>query len=126
MPDLPRFNRSLGLRCGGILALAAALAWGAWITHEVAENERPRIVTVRLAETIGSFVDEAARADASPEAVQAASHAYLAAAEAAVAAMNDETRVVLVAEAVLAGHVEDATPELERRIAQQLQREARP
>ena len=58
--------------------------------------------------------------------MQAASQAYLAAVEAAVAAMNDETRVVLVAEAVLAGKVEDATPELERRIADQLQRKARP
>lgn len=126
MRELPRLDRPFALRCGAVLGLAAALAWGAWITHQVVENERPRIVTVRLAETIGSFVDEAARADASPEAVQAASQAYLAAAEAAVAAMNDEDRVVLVAEAVLAGRVEDATPELERRIADQLHREARP
>lgn len=126
MPELPRLDRQFALRCGATLGLAAALAWGAWITHRVAENERPRIVTVRLAETIGSFVDEAARADASPEAVQAASQAYLAAAEAAVAAMNSEDRIVLVAEAVLAGKVDDATPELERRIAVQLQREARP
>lgn len=126
MPELPRLDRQFALRCGAALGLAAALTWGAWITHQVAENERPRIVTVRLAETIGSFVDEAARADASPEAVQAASQAYLAAAEAAVAEMNDEDRVVLVAEAVLAGKVEDATPELERRIADHLQREARP
>ena len=126
MPELPPFNRRFALRCGGVLALAATLACGAWITRTVVANERPRIVTVRLAETIGSFVDEAARADASPEAVQAASQAYLAAAEAAVAAMNSEDRVVLVAEAVLAGKVEDATPELERRIAVQLQRGARP
>lgn len=126
MPELPCFNRQFALRCGAGLGLAAALAWGAWITHQVEQNERPRIVTVRLAETIGTFVDEAARADASPEAVQAASQAYLAAAEAAVAAMNDEERVVLVAEAVLAGKVEDATPELERRISEHLQQEARP
>ncbi len=126
MPELPCFNRQFALRCGAALGLAAALAWGAWITHQVAQNERPRIVTVRLAETIGTFVDEAARAEASPEAVQAASQAYLAAAEAAVAAMNDEERVVLVAEAVLAGKVEDATPELERRISEHLQQEARP
>ena len=125
MPDLPRLDRPFVMRCGIMFGLAGALAWGVWITQTVVENERPRIVTVRLAETISSFVDEAARADASPEAVQAASQAYLVAAEAAVAAMNDERRVVLVAEAVLAGKVEDATPELERRITQQLQREAR-
>lgn len=126
MPELPCLNRQFATRFGAGLGLAAALAWGAWITHQVAQNERPRIVTVRLAETIGTFVDEAARADASPEAVQAASQAYLAAAEAAVEAMNDRERVVLVAEAVLAGKVEDATPELERRISEHLQQEARP
>lgn len=126
MPELPRLDRQFAKHCAATLGLAAALAWGAWTTHRVAENERPRIVTVRLAETIGAFVDEAARADASPEAVQAASQAYLAAAEAAVSAMNGEDRIVLVAEAVLAGHVEDATPELERRISDHLQREDRP
>jgi hypothetical protein len=122
MLELPRLNRAFALRCCAALGLTASLAWGAWITHQVAQNERPRIATVRLAETIGTFVDEAARADASPEAVQAASQAYLAAAEAAVAAMNDNERVVLVAEAVLAGKVEDATPELERRISDHLER----
>ena len=89
------------------------------------ENPPPRIVTVRLAETIGKFVDEAARADAEPQAVQAASLAYLKAAEASVAEMGRDGRVVLVAEAVLAGAAEDATPELERRIAAKLQQEPR-
>jgi len=126
MLELPRLNRAFALHCCAALSLSAALSWGAWITHRVAQNERPQIVTVRLAETIGTFVDEAARADASPEAVQAASQAYLAAAEAAVAAMNDNERVVLVAEAVLAGKVEDATPELERRISEHLERRAQP
>ena len=112
----------------GILAtlgLAGALLWAAWITRAVTENPAPRIVTVRLAETIGKFVDEAARADAEPEAVQAASLAYLKAAEAAVAEMGEGGRVVLVSEAVLAGAAEDATPELERRISQKLQQEPR-
>ena len=64
-----------------------------------------------MAETIGSFVEEAARADADPTAVQAASLAYLQAAENAVAEMGSDGRVVLMAEAVLAGAAEDATPE---------------
>lgn len=112
----------------GILAtlgLAGALLWAAWITRAVTENPAPRIVTVRLAETIGKFVDEAARADAEPQAVRAASLAYLKAAEAAVAEMGEGGRVVLVSEAVLAGAAEDATPELERRISQKLQQEPR-
>ena len=108
------------------LGLAAALLWAVWITRAVTEDADPRIVTVRLAETIGTFVDEAARADADPRAVQAASLAYLKAAEAAVAEMGVDGQVVLVAEAVLAGAAEDATPELERRISEKLAQEPRP
>ncbi|WP_188053703.1 TrbI F-type domain-containing protein [Sphingosinithalassobacter sp. CS137] len=107
------------------LGLAGALLWAAWVTREITTDASPRIVTVRLAETIGKFVDEAARADAEPQAVQAASLAYLQAAEASVAEMGRDGRVVLVAEAVLAGAAEDATPELERRIAGKLQQEPR-
>jgi hypothetical protein len=119
--------RQLALRLLGIAALVAALLWAAWITREAAsEPPAPRIVTVRLAETIGGFVEEAAHADADPAAVQAASLAYLKAAEAAVAEMGTDGRVVLVAEAVLAGAAEDATPELERRIAARLTRETKP
>lgn len=108
------------------LGLAGALLWAAWVTREITTDASPRIVTVRLAETIGKFVDGAARADAEPQAVQAASLAYLKAAEASVAEMGRDGRVVLVAEAVLAGAAEDATPELERRIADKLRQEARP
>lgn len=109
-----------------VAVTVAALLWGAWITREIASRPEQHIVTVRLAETIGSFVEEAARADADPAAVQAASLAYLKAAEAAVAEMGKDGRIVLVAEAVLAGAAEDATPELERRIADQLAREMQP
>ena len=119
--------RQLTLRLLGIAVLVAALLWAAWITREItSEPPAPRIVTVRLAETIGRFVEEAARADADPAAVQAASLAYLKAAEAAVAEMGSDGRVVLVGEAVLAGAAEDATPELERRIAARLPREPKP
>ncbi|WP_228241487.1 TrbI F-type domain-containing protein [Porphyrobacter sp. GA68] len=120
---LPHPRLALGILA--TLGLAGALLWAAWITREITTDASPRIVTVRLAETIGKFVDEAARADAEPQAVQAASLAYLQAAEASVAEMGRDGRVVLVAEAVLAGAAEDATPELERRIAGKLQQEPR-
>jgi conjugal transfer pilin signal peptidase TrbI len=120
---LPHPRLALGILA--TLGLAGALLWAAWITREITTDASPRIVTVRLAETIGKFVDEAARADAEPQAVQAASLAYLQAAEASVAEMGRDGRVVLVAEAVLAGAAEDATPELERRIAAKLQQEPR-
>lgn len=118
--------RQLGPKLLAVAVLVAALLWGAWLTQQVISAPKQRIVTVRLAETIGTFVEEAARADADPAVVQAASLAYLKAAEAAVAEMGRDGRVVLVAEAVLAGAAEDATPELERRIAAKLAAEKQP
>ena len=120
-------TRALVLKFLVMTASIASLLWGAWITREIT-NEPPiqRIVTVRLAETIGTFVEEAARADADPAAIQAASLAYLKAAESAVDDMGRDGRVILVAEAVLAGAAEDATPELEARIAEKLKAGERP
>ncbi|VVT00637.1 TrbI F-type domain-containing protein [Erythrobacter sp. EC-HK427] len=117
---------SLGLKIAAILAGAGVLLWAGWITREVYTDTPRPIVSVRLAETIGGFVDEAARTNADPETVQAASLAYLQAAEAAVAEMGEDGRLVLVAEAVLGGPIEDATPELEARIAAKLAAEAQP
>jgi len=116
----------LGPKLLAVAVLVAALLWGAWITQQVTSSPEQRIVTVRLAETIGTFVEEAARADADPAVVQAASLAYLKAAESAVADMGHDGRVVLVAEAVLAGAAEDATSELEQRIADKLAGEIQP
>ena len=116
----------LGPKLLAVALLVAALLWGAWITQQVTSSPEQRIVTVRLAETIGTFVEEAARADADPAVVQAASLAYLKAAESAVADMGHDGRVVLVAEAVLAGAADDATSELEQRIADKLAGEKQP
>jgi len=116
----------LGPKLLALALLVAALLWGAWITQQVTSSPEQRIVTVRLAETIGTFVEEAARADADPAVVQAASLAYLKAAESAVTDMGHDGRVVLVAEAVLAGAAEDATSELEQRIADKLAGEIQP
>ena len=93
-----------------------------WV-HDFAENSMRPIAEEwdEREEFPFPFVEEAARADANPAAVQAASLAYLQAAESAVADMGNHGRVVLMAEAVLAGAAEDATPELERRIAQKLE-----
>jgi len=120
-------TRALVLKLLVMTASIATLLWGVWITREITHSPPPqRIVTVRLAETIGTFVEEAARADADPAAVQAASLAYLKAAESAVADMGHDGRVILVAEAVLAGAAEDATPELKARIADKLKTGGQP
>jgi conjugal transfer pilin signal peptidase TrbI len=124
-PTLPSFNRVLALRLGAVLLLVGLLLWGVWVSRELA-RPREQIVTVRLAETIARFVDAEARAQKDPAEGQARTLAYLKAAEAAVQDMGTGGRVVLVAEAVLAGEVPDATPELERRIAARLSPEKHP
>ncbi len=85
---LPSFNRPLLLRILGVLALAAALLWAAWISRELSEP-RQQIVTVRLAETIAAFVDAEARGAQDPEASQARVLAFLQ----KIAARLDETRL---------------------------------
>jgi hypothetical protein len=126
MTELTPSVRPLALKALGVAAALTTLLWAGWITREIVQVPDQRIVTVRLAKTIGAFVEDAARADADPAAIQAASLAYLKAAESAVAEMGHDGRVVLVAEAVLAGAAEDATPELEQRIAQKLSQEKQP
>jgi len=122
---LQSFNRTLVLRLSVVLALVGVTLWGAWVSREVA-RPREQIVTVRLSETIARFVDAEARSGKAPEDGQARTLAYLQAAEAAVREMGRNGRVVLVAEAVLAGDVPDATAELEQRVAAKLGREKRP
>lgn len=122
---LQSFNRTMVLRLGAVLALVGVTLWGAWVSREVA-RPREQIVTVRLSETIARFVDAEARSGKAPEDGQARTLAYLQAAEAAVREMGSNGRVVLVAEAVLAGDVPDATAELEQRVAAKLGREKRP
>ena len=122
---LQSFNRTLALRLGAVLALVGVTLWVAWVSREVA-RPREQIVTVRLSETIARFVDAEARSGKAPEDGQARTLAYLQAAEAAVREMGSNGRVVLVAEAVLAGDVPDATAELEQRVAAKLGREKRP
>lgn len=118
-------NRIMALWLGGVLLTVCVLLWGAWVSREVA-RPREQIVTVRLGDTIARFVDGEARAARDPEVGQARTLAYLKAAEAAVKDMGKNGRVVLVAEAVLAGDVPDATGELEQRIAARLGREQQP
>lgn len=125
MPLLQSFNRPMLVRLGAVLAIVSLLLWGAWVSRELA-RPREQIVTVRLSETIAHFVDAEARSGKAPEEGQARTLAYLQAAEAAVREMGGKDRVVLVAEAVLAGDVPDATAELEQRIAAKLAREKRP
>ena len=55
MSDQVNSSHSLALKLLATAALVATLLWGAWITQQVTSSPKQRIVTVRLAETIGTF-----------------------------------------------------------------------
>ena len=111
-PFLPRLALLLGC--------IAAVLWAGWVSRRILEPDKTQIVTVRLAQTMGKFVEAQARGSEDPEATKANTAFFLRASEQAVQDMGRDGRIILVAEAVLAGNAPDATPELERRIAARL------
>ena len=102
------------------LMLALALAWGAWATQRIVALSQARIVTVRLAEIMGEFVEAEARKGTDPETARQRIAAYLAAVGQAVDALGKNGTTVLVAEAVVAGPARDVTQELRADVARRL------
>ncbi|MEW4468463.1 type-F conjugative transfer system protein TrbI [Parasphingorhabdus sp. JC815] len=111
-PHLPRLALLLGC--------IVAVLWAGWVSRAILEPDKPQIVTVRLAQTMGKFVEAQARGSKDPEATKANIAVFLRASEQAVQDMGRDGRIILVDQAVLAGNAPDATPELERRIATRL------
>jgi len=103
-----------------LLGCIMLLLWAGWVSRMILQPQKPGIVTVRLAETMGKFVEAEARGSGDPETAKANIGVFLDASEKAVQDMGQGGRIILVAEAVLAGDAPDATPELERRIAARL------
>ena len=113
------------LKPGLLMLVTIALAlWMAWVSRALTEPHTPQIVTVRLAQTMGAFIEREARTGGDGAASRLRTLAYLEAADAAVTDMGRDGRIVLVAEAVLAGDAPDATAELEARIAARLTADA--
>ena len=102
------------------LALLLALAWGAWATQRIVALSQARIVTVRLAEIMGEFVEAEARKGTDPETARQRIAAYLAAVGQAVEALGKDGTTVLVAEAVVAGPARDVTEGLRADVARRL------
>ena len=115
---LPR--RFAGMRLGalGLIALGLiAIAGAAWTAKVLITLSHREIVTVRLSELMGAFVEAEARSGASPDVSRTHIAQYLGAVDEAVQLMGKDGTTVLVAEAVVAGSARDATPELRARVA---------
>jgi Type-F conjugative transfer system protein (TrbI_Ftype) len=118
------FRRFAGLSPAGLLlagALLAAVLWGAWATREILSLERREVVTVQLSRIMGAFIEAEARSGRPAEVTRARTLIYLKAVEAAVEALGQDGRTVLVAEAVVAGSVPDLTERVTADVARRLE-----
>jgi hypothetical protein len=116
-------RRFAGIRVStlALIGSGTALFFGAsWAAVTLVTLAHREIVTVRLAQVMGEFVEAEAKSGASPDASRAHVAAYLGAVETAVQVMGKDGRTVLVAEAVVAGSARDATAELKREVAKAL------
>lgn len=111
------------------LALATgflfALLWGAWATSELFALQERRIVTVKLAELVGDFVQAEAKSGSDAATSKARTAAYLAAIDRSVAVLAEDGTTVLVAEAVLSTETTaDVTGEVRALIVADMKAEA--
>lgn len=121
-------RRFAGLRPMTLLiavALFVALLGAAWTARTLVALTQQRIVTVRLSELMGQFVEAEARKGSDPETARQHIAAYLVAVEKAVDALGQDGTTVLVAEAVVAGSARDVTNELRADVANAMNGEAK-
>ena len=120
------FNRALGF--GSVIpaalllagCLVAALLWGAWTTRALLDLSKRQVVTVQLSRIMGDFVEAEARAGHPAEQSRALVEVYLKAVDASVQELGHQGRIVLVAEAVVAGAVPDVTEQVRTDVARRL------
>lgn len=97
------------------LLLLAALVWGMWVTRQVSARQ-DHIVSVRLSDLVGEYV-EAQRFSASPpERVKAEMQAFMASLDKELARRSANGDVVLVGEAVLSKNVDDITDRVKKAV----------
>ena len=86
-----------------------AIFWVFWVSMNLREQNRQRIVQVDMAGLIREFVDAEARKNSDPEATKESIQRFLSVTEDVVADLGREGRVILVSEAVLSKNTPDAT-----------------
>ena len=101
------------------IGVAAAVAAA---TVRLAENDAPRIGSVRLGALAAAHTAEAARADASPQETAAAVRTWARALEDALGEVAAHHRVVLLPARAVAAGAPDLTAEVEAAMARRLER----
>ena len=91
------------------IAFVATALWGVWVTKELVTRGDSPIVQVQLQTLIGDYVKAQARSNAPEEQSAAATVAYVRAIEREIELLSAEGKIVLVANAVAGGDVDDVT-----------------
>lgn len=105
---------------GAVLMIVAAILWICWVSINIARDQKPEIMQVRLTEIMNEFVDAEARKNGDPEVTRETIARYLKTMEDAVADLSREGRIIIVSEAVVSQNTPDATLLLKQRIADKL------
>lgn len=112
-----RIMRSSLLRDGAVLAAGVAIVvWGAWVSHELVQPRQDRIVSVKLSDLVGSYVEAQRYSGAPPERVKAEMTAFMVSLDKELQRRGAEGEVVLVGEAVLTRNVSDVTDNVRKAV----------
>lgn len=99
---------------GGLLLLLA-LVWGMWVTKTVTA-QCEHIVSVRLSDLVGEYVEAQRYSASPPEKVKAEMQAFMASLDKELQRRSANGQIVLVGEAVLSKNVDDITETLKNAV----------
>jgi hypothetical protein len=101
------------LLCG--LLVVIAIVWAVWVTKTVTAK-REHIVSVRLADVVGDYVEMQRYSVSPPEQVRAEMQQFMQALDKELQARSGKGQIVLVGEAVLSKDVEDITNSVKKAV----------
>lgn len=99
---------------GGVLLLGA-LIWAMWITRQVPARQ-DHIVSVRLSDLVGEYVEAQRYSASPPERVKAEMQAFMASLDKELERRSAGGDVVLIGEAVLSKNVDDITDTVKKAV----------
>lgn len=97
------------------LLIMLALVWGMWVTKALTAK-REHIVSVRLADVVGEYVEMQRFSASPPDKVRAEMQVFMASLDKELQRRSGKGEVVLVGEAVLSKNVDDITDSVKKAV----------
>lgn len=97
-------------------ALFLVLIWGIWVTKALLAPKQNHIVSVRLSELVGAYVDAQRYSGAPPEKVKVEMQTFMVSLDKELQRRSAAGDVVMVGEAVLSKNVEDITDSVRKAV----------